>query len=376
VFPSGNITTLTSANGDAYILNEFYMTTPGNLPARIIGRDFSASTGLYTFYGLLYLTSTDIGETPFSYSRYMRLDETIEFMAGELDTSVTFDAQSFAALDGNPILANLLIGHTGDMILFDDAGTLTQPTPAARIMLSWGQLWSVLGSSPFNFRWYIDDSNAFRMIHISDVLKTSGTFNLTTYKSKNWTGDKTRYSWAGEDINRFVRSIQGRNIDFIGVDIIIPELEKGESMNVALTPFTMDVLDIRKNPDEYSNAGWVLVAANKDNGDYVCRDGVATLSGLVMQNGELSIARLDDDSAASGDRPAEYSFNEAVINGSTVAVVEEKRRQVVPIYAPIRTPDEVDFNALVPCDVGDLEPVELTIPLDGTTGGATLVGIF
>jgi hypothetical protein len=238
----------------------------------------------------------------------------------------------------------------------------------------------MLGASPYNFGWYLEDVSGtptLRVRHISSMTKTAGSLSLKNYKGKNWTEQATRYTWGGNYYSRIKRTVLAERIDFQGVDVVLSSVVGGEEQQVDLSALFTDLLHIYHTPSEYPDNGMVLVGAEPgSDADYECPVNPGILSQELETNVLLALTTLDSESIASGDRPALFSFANATVNGSDETVVEEKRRQTVPIYAPLRTPDEVDFNSLVPCDIADIEPLEVSIPLDGTKGGARVVGVF
>jgi hypothetical protein len=353
----------------------------GTLTGKICGLDYSTATG-WTYYMMreeMYKAAT------FRHTRMRRLDETITGLVGQLDATIAVDTDTYTDFDDWYELLCSAVSDVKLVLQQSDVNPLsyskTETSNRATLEeITWEKLWDLLGSSPYNFGWYLEDvagTPTLRVRHISSMIKTTGSLSLKAYKDENWTVRATRYTWGGNYYSRIKRSVLAERIDFQGVDVVLSDVVGGEEQQVDLSGLFTDLLHIYHNPSEYPDNGMVLVAATVgSDADYECVNYPGVFSQEIETNEPLTISRLDDDSIASGDRPGRFSFTSAEVNGSTETVVEEKRRQVVPIYAPLRTPDEVDFGSLVPCDIADLEPLEVAIPLDGSKGGARFVGLF
>jgi len=353
----------------------------GSLTGKICGLDYSNSTG-WTYYMMreeMYKAAT------FRHTRMRRLDETITGLVQQLDPAVQVDSDTYADFDAWCDLLCCAVSDFKLVLQQSDVNPLRYTkletsNRATREEVSWKKLWDMLGSSPYNFGWYLKSvagTPTLRVRHISSMVKTTGALSLKAYKDKNWTARATRFTWGGEYYSRIRRTVVAERIDFQGVDILLPDVVGGEEQQVDLSGLFTDLLHIYHTPTEYPDTGIVLVGAEPgSDADYECPWNPGVLSKENETNVLLALTTLDEESIASGDRPAQFSFTQATVNGAVETVIEEKRRQVVPIYAPLRTPSEVDFGSLVPCDIADLEPLEVAIPLDGSKGGARFVGLF
>lgn len=342
----------------------------------IVGWDFSTTKNKYEYY-MIQERFFQAGES-FTYTRLRKLNDVIIDMLADLDGDITTDANSF--LWGSSVFNHLLVGAISDMKLITVINTKEESSnPASKELVTWQKLWDALKQQPYGFYWYIE-SGVFRVKHISDIAKTTGSNpDLTNWHGVNWCAGKQRYAWDDTKHSRIVRQSEAANPDFFGVDIILSDTEGLSELKVTQDYIFTDIAHIYTAPDDYPDNGIVLLACYVATGqpyDYECYVDTGVLTGLDIVNQPLANSTLDAMSISGGDLEFPYTFKSGKVNGVTETLAEIKRRRITPIYAPFRTPDEVDFGELITVENGDVEAVEIEIPLEAIEGGAKITCVY
>jgi hypothetical protein len=367
--PTGNVylyPELSSTSG-LYPLNDRKVRGGGSFTVEERTMCMETQSGLNDVY--LWLSDDYYRSTSITYKWMRRLDETIKYLIGKLDSTIKFDAQSFAYWDSHPYLANLMIGAISDMVV---SGTPpVQGTNKATIgNLALDQLFGWLSSYPWQFFWTLEKilgDYYFRIKHISEVNKALGSNpDLTNLQSINWTEQKTAYSYQAIDkYNRIHREYVAEDPNFIGVDVEIPSIVTDQIREISMQDFYFDIQEIYTNSGKYnadSNDAWVILSADVYTGaaDYICRVGTGLLTGSDRANMELSLANLDPVLGIY-----ELPESSVLINGNPVTVGIVKRRFTQAMEVPIWSPKEVNFEELFKTDLANTEGVTLSIPMGG-----------
>ena len=365
------------------LLNDYVTFTPAACPncstdytGYICGYDYVAGTGIHEYY-MIQERFFLAGDT-FTYTRLRKLNDVIIDMLADLDSDITTDSNSF--LWGSSIFNHLLVGAISDMKLVTVINTKEESSnPASKELVTWQKLWDTLKQQPYGFYWYIE-SGVLRIRHISEIAKSSGTNpDLTNWQGVNWCTGKQRYVWDNTKHSRIVRQSNAANPDFFGVDVILSDTVGLSELKITQDYIYTDIAHIYTAPDDYPDNGIVLLACYVATGqpyDYECYVGAGVLTGLDIANWALANSTLDALSISGGDLEYPYTFKSGKVNGVTETLAEIKRRRITPIYAPFRTPDEVDFGELVTTENGDVEAVEIEIPLEAIEGGAKITCIY
>lgn len=182
-----------------------------------------AAPGTYYFIKKSYF-----GADVITYTRGRLLTDVIEYIVGEMDSSILFDNDSFTYFDDNDDLANLIVMSLSDSVL---ASGVEKSNPATVCNFTFEKLFNWLREKVkiYYYLEYLSGSYYFRIVHVSEISQTAGTGanDLTTYQSINWTEHKNKYKINNESkyYRKHRSGIYGL-FDFYGFDIIIPDFEK------------------------------------------------------------------------------------------------------------------------------------------------------
>lgn len=226
----------------------------------------------------------------FGYRGESVIEYLISQMYADSDYEITFldsyplTTDSFFYFRSQPKYENLLWSHIRDVI--NPAGA-----EAETWQISFETLFQFL-SDLHRVGWRIIETGGayiFQVKHLSEINFEVGTkpaHDLTDYFNRNWSYRKNAETYELKDkTNRYVRTATGSGEDFLGVDLLVPNLVDGETKEVNLANVSTDLEDIVANPDNYpqnTNKQFFYWAANaniriKSITGWINPDGRATL---------------------------------------------------------------------------------------------------
>jgi len=269
------------------------------------------------------------------------LQDVIEYIVGEIDSSILFDSDSFTYLENNIDLTNVMISGISDIVL-NESGQV-ESDQSTLLNMSFEQLFNYLKQA-WKLYWELEEisgSYYFRIKHRSEVLYTLGAEpgnDLTDFKGKNWTRGKSNYQYKGEKYSRTKRNAIGLNADFLGTDIIIPSLENviPNTQEITYGEFFTDIWDIQNNGQRYPDNIDKFVALSTERLDTTDKTTQAvnkswdsftsyTGSNLGSFDATKSTAgrkySINDYGAVSSGDVIKLSFNCVFLGGSKLYVV-------------------------------------------------------
>ncbi|MDX5586490.1 MAG: hypothetical protein QNK20_16510 [Aureibaculum sp.] len=243
--------------------------------------NYSLDVNIMNIYSSFELLIPSIGVT---YTRVRNFYQVIEYIVNQLDPTILFDTSGTATdsyyyfktyeKGGVTVLDNLLIDSMSNAMLNDNN---TQKSDAATVCnISLKTITDYL-KDIMKIYWKLEervDGVYFVFVHFKDVSFTSG-IDLTNYEGEDWTENKSEYDYQSvKKYSRLKRSMTAGEEDFLGVDMVFPELSnifpKTEENNIS--SIYTDVVDMFNNKDRYPrdsisaitlyNASDIVLSAN------------------------------------------------------------------------------------------------------------------
>ncbi len=199
------------------------------------------------------------------YTRFRDLFQTIEFIVGELDSSILFDKsggendsfyyfKTFQNGASQYTLKNLWISSISDMIL--DVDGFEQDTQTL-CNLTFKKLTDFL-KNRFRVFWELrEDSGNYYIIfkHWTETQKTiSKNPDLTNWYNINWSISKKQSTFDKAKIFKQIkRGNFASNSDFVGADIFILNISTNDVLILDNSVFFDDITDIYTNQSAYPN---------------------------------------------------------------------------------------------------------------------------
>lgn len=236
--------------------------------------------------------------------------------------------------------------------------------------------------------WFIDDSNRFRIEHVSWFMN-GGTYstpspvvsyNLTTmFNSRNgkrWSMDTQHYTFDKPNMpNTYTFGWMDEvSQEFEGYQMEMSScfVEKGKNEEISVSKFTTDIDFVTITPDDISKDGFMLLGATLYNSQYVLPLYEYQLPGssisFYIQNGYLAFVYLEKTAIWLTDLPAR---SVSYADGTTASVVKQSRLRQQDVTVPMATPI---FNpmTLIQSSIGAGEVKDIEINLSSLTAKAKL----
>lgn len=309
-----------------------------------------------------------------------QLHEVISVLLAEIDPSLTFqDDQAhsqflYDATGNNPVSGEvqprIFISPKSNFLVSE----YDQPAQRAPVHLSdiLTMLWAA-----YRLKWFIDDSNRFRLEHISWFekggsyttetigLDLTGTFEPKTGES--WDYRTSRWSYAKQ---RMPEQILTKWMDEVSepfrgwpIEMRSRLVDLGNFEEIRAGLFTSDLDFIRLQADSTSKEGFVLIAAFDVSGDWTVQFlEIEAPAGYdwKIQNGHLSFAYLHDRYHRHG-----LPTQDVRINDTDTTATTQARNRIQELQLPISP--NFDTFALARATVedtprnGQLEEVEIDL---------------
>lgn len=234
----------------------------------------------------------------------------------------------------------------------------------------------------FQLYWHIED-NKLKIEHIS-WYRNGGSYNgnpvvgydLTTLENirngKKWAFGTSEYSFDKEDMPERYQFKWADDVTeaFEGqpIQVVSKYVQAGKIEEINIGGFTSDVDLMLLNPDEISQDGFALMAAEYRNGQWqlpLVRRDVDNVT-YYLQNGYLAMINLQPQYWLY-DMPA----RNLIVNGVEVGAYGIQRRKSQTLTFPVGN-DEPDLLQLVKTYIGNGQYEKLSINLSSRTAEATL----
>ena len=274
-------------------IKKFTFVNVSTYPTHNPGGDMTAS-----------INNEDINDIIYD-SASRSVEDVIEYLVTEADSSVQFDGDSFSSFDtfigetfgayvnATKVFKYLQLIHISDFISNAEGAQnnvlATKGLMSLRVILEWFE--------QIGFVWYLEDiagTKYFRLQHFSDKTLTSGNPDLTDYFDQDWTPQTNDFTYAAREFDiinnnsqssRYEFNVQtfnyfdGGNAKVLGDPKIITDVD-----------FVIDAKDAAFNSTDQDV--WVLVALCPDDisDDWLVRapTNPFTVSNLATNNTELS----------------------------------------------------------------------------------------
>jgi len=205
-----------------------------------------------------------------------------------------------------------------------------------------------------NVWWFIDPDGNFRIEYIHYFNRRIG-LNLTneTYEDfiiysrdykykKNAVPSREIWDFNEAGSTDFVEN-EITYGDFIAIDGI-----KENKTEYSISYLLTDVNYINRKYDEVSTDGFVLICCEDVSGEWHCKEAIGKLSGVSVQNGDLSLANILYDYGRH-DRPLEEFTMNATL---TEAITTKKLKEQVEIEFVNFEEEKIDLFKLISTQYG------------------------
>jgi hypothetical protein len=220
----------------------------------------------------------------------------------------------------------------------------------------------------FNLDWEISNGY-FIFKHPTEIstalpLETNKPFHfLTTVRSRNWTKDRTGYKISEDQkIHRETWLFEKSNSwDFDGVPIVYDNnFTTNQTYELAMVNCNVSEL-MSGNYSQADNGGVCIIAAQWVTDHWETVNRTSSL-GFQLINGKLATTFLMEHHVTGGRPYVKGNVNEV----PDVALVTGNNKEVTDLIVPSQDIDSIDFDYLVETDLGNLEPVQFEVPLNGS----------
>ena len=236
--------------------------------------------------------------------------------------------------------------------------------------------------------WFIDDSNRFRIEHISWFMN-GGTYstpspvvsyNLTTmFNSRNgkrWSMDTQHYTFDKPNMpNTYTFGWMDEvSQEFEGYQMEMSScfVEKGKNEEISVSKFTTDIDFVTITPDDISKDGFMLLGSVLYHGHYSLPWYNYQLpnssTSISLQNGYLAFVYLEKTAIWLTDLPAR---SVSYADGTTASVVKQSRLRQQDVTVPMTSPI-FDPMTLIQSSIGAGEVKDIEINLSSLTAKAKL----
>jgi hypothetical protein len=282
-------------------------------------------------------------EADITYSSVARdLQDTIEYLVGEADSSVAFDSNSFDGLNDvvgegtfestDKFCANLKLMVVSDFIPTLAGNRVTNI--ATKGVISLAVIFDFL--EQLGFYWYLEDiagTYYFRVQHITTVSFGTSNPDLETLKGKDWTRCERILNESESIYNKVTNGTVSGDYNFREPEFIFNAGERSQSLT-SQRIFTdiNHILDGKESVcDPVSGEQWVLLT---NSGNKV-RPFTSALNSISTNNYELSFYWLTRNLIKV---PGKYDENETSYDDDRL-----QRSKIMSIEVPIDNP-QTDFD--------------------------------
>lgn len=283
------------------------------------------------------------------------------------------------------------VGHVPYLFITPKTNILNgdYKTPAYKAPIKLKEILEML-KQVYKCYWFIDDSNRFRIEHISWFMN-GGTYstpspvvsyNLTTmFNSRNgkrWSMDTQHYTFDKPNMpNTYTFGWMDEvSQEFEGYQMEMSScfVEKGKNEEINVSKFTTDIDFVAITPDDISKDGFMLLGADYDsqNEAYSLAFYSYPIANLgiynPLQNGYLAFVYLEKTAIWLTDLPAR---SVSYADGTTASVVKQSRLRQQDVTVPMTTPI-FDPMTLIQSSIGAGEVKDIEINLSSLTAKAKL----
>jgi hypothetical protein len=259
------------------------------------------------------------GEANIQTTRWLDFRDAIMYMlTTQIDVEITSDSESFKYFDENEDLQYLFIASITDLILVEgsEGFKVEKSNPATLGNITLTRLLQLLRDK-FNIFLRLTEDKIVRFVHYTEAFERSAadSYNdINDILGYNFTIENYEFSYnEANNYNRLKRNEVGRGVDFLGTDILFPDIESEDAKELNYTGFYFDINDILINGNRYPESAtneFAIVSAEKIDGE------VAN----IWVN--LSYNKLDGEDLAVNERFSGVNFTNLQITTNTTARVK------------------------------------------------------
>jgi len=268
-----------------------------------------------------------------------------------------------AYLDADPELRGIFIADKSDIKYYDASNE------AGYEYIKFQQLLNIY-KFMFNLDWHINSNGYFVFQHPTEIaaalpLETVLPLHfLTTVRSRNWTKDRTGYKISEDQkIHKETWLFEKSNSwDFDGVPIVYDNnFTTNQQYELAMVNCNVSEL-MSGTYSQADNGGVCVIAAQWVTDHWETVDKTSSL-GFQLVNGKMATTFLLTDHHITGGRP----YVKGTVNDvPDVVLVTGNNKEVADLIVPSQDIDALDFDYLIETDLGNLEPVNFEVPLNGS----------
>lgn len=220
--------------------------------------DTTAYLSLYTYIegGLCLDNNNYYGTGTITYSNFMFVKDVIKHILGKIDSSITFVNElgvtgSFGFLMSNPEFKNLGIIDIAS-VLTQNGTAKTYPSSIAN--LTFEKITKLL-KEYFGADWYLDENKVFYLKQYTDftsAVSTLKSHDLTNINGFNYSENVKQYKTDNSKrYDRISTKTTSGLLDFIGVDMVFPNISNVNNKIINVDSFFFDINDICNYPQRY-----------------------------------------------------------------------------------------------------------------------------
>ena len=306
----------------------------------------------------------------YSFPRWRFLKDVIEYIVGEIDSTIAFDSTG-TATDSFYFMNS----YVSESWKFDVTGT-AYPNTAYSTALNYQILVPLpnaisdargaektnaqsVSNTSFNaiiselkrdgYRWYLDNrsgTNYFILTHKLIAGDELSTLNLNNHQGNNFTDLNYNANISEPEFNIIHNSGQGNNFEFLGTDSVFEKVNI-DNISEYQTNFYRDINDVR-NSDKYDNESLtesVLLSCQpyintSGSNAYIVRFPNGSATNAPVNNAELSYSYIAENLLS--ELPSET----ANINGSGIVIAEKrlKKRKSIKIDFSTKQISDIEFE--------------------------------
>lgn len=266
--------------------------------------DNTAYLSAYTYItgGLCINNNLYYGGTYVFYSNFVFVKDVIKYLFSQIDATVTFvedgtDTDSFGFLNKYTQFNYLAICDIAS-VLTQNGQSKTFPSSIANLSL---EKLMTLFKEYFGAYWYIDSSKVFYLKQFTDFTLTASVLpkhDLTNLYGFNFSENVKRYKINNSQrYDRIITKTTSGLIDFIGVDMVFPNIKTTNAKAINIESFFFDINDIANYPSRYNENSidqFFMACLNtaftqnvvyffENSGTFPCTTG----NGLALAAGEI-----------------------------------------------------------------------------------------
>jgi hypothetical protein len=210
------------------------------------------------------LNDTYYGDTQKFYTRARKLFDIIEYLVGQIDATIAFETdgsaddsyfyfKDYTNSESQDTLAELMVTQITDFILNDAGNEKSDPATIANITLE--KILNYIKKRFYVF-WELENRSGtyyFVFKHWTERSFVAGyDFTDFSYYGVNWTAGKKQYETEQSKLWKYrKRSELSGNEDFVGLDLILLNVNTEDIDAVDFAVFYTDIWDIQNNPSKY-----------------------------------------------------------------------------------------------------------------------------